>query len=57
VQSANDFLVFSVQAVVALSSGWFLYHWQWQGLLVSVIPPVLAFAWLAWRSRAYADLS
>ena len=33
VQSVNDFLVFSVQAIAALGSGWFLYHWQWQGLL------------------------
>jgi len=44
VQSMNDFLVFSVQAVVSLSSGWFLYHFQWQGLVYACIPLVLAFA-------------
>jgi MFS family permease len=44
VQSMNDFLVFSVQAIVSLSSGWFLYHFQWQGLVYACIPPVLAFA-------------
>jgi MFS family permease len=44
VQSMNDFLVFSVQAVVSLSSGWFLYHYQWQGLIYACIPLVLAFA-------------
>ncbi len=31
VQSFNDFLVFSIQGVASLSSGWFLYHWGWQG--------------------------
>jgi MFS family permease len=43
VQSANDFLVFSVQAVVSLLSGWFLYHYQWQGLIYACLPLVLAF--------------
>jgi MFS family permease len=27
VQSANDFLVFSVQALASLGSGWLLFHW------------------------------
>ncbi len=56
VQSMNDFLVFSVQAVVSISSGWFLYHFQWDGLLYAVVPLVLAFAILAWRSRAYTQV-
>jgi len=48
VQSFNDFLVFSMQAVASLSSGWFLFQWGWQGVLFSSLPLVLAFALLAW---------
>jgi MFS family permease len=44
VQSTNDFLVFSLQALAALSSGWFLFHWQWDGVLRMCIPPLLAMA-------------
>ena len=40
VQSTNDFLVFSVQALVVLSSGWVLYEWHWQGLLWLCLPPL-----------------
>jgi hypothetical protein len=43
VQSANDFLVFSVQAAASLGSGWLLYRWQWHGILYACIPAVLAF--------------
>ena len=46
VQSVNDFLVFSIQAVASLSSGWVLYQWGWSGLLWACIPMVLAFAFL-----------
>ncbi len=48
VQSFNDFLVFSMQAVASLSSGWFLFQWGWQGVLFASLPLVLAFALLAW---------
>ena len=41
VQSANDFLVFSVQALASLGSGWLLYHWQWQGIIYACIPVVI----------------
>jgi hypothetical protein len=44
VQSTNDFLVFSVQALVSLSSGWFLYHIGWQGLIVACLPLLAGFA-------------
>jgi len=44
VQSMNDFLVFSIQAIASLSSGWFLYHWQWPGVLLACIPLVLGFS-------------
>ena len=50
VQSFNDFLVFSIQAIASLSSGWFLYRWGWQGVLSASVPLVLAFAILAWFS-------
>jgi MFS family permease len=43
VQSVNDFLVFSVQALVSLGSGWLLYHWQWNGIIYACVPLVVAF--------------
>lgn len=49
VQSFNDFIVFSVQAVASLSSGWFLFQWGWNGLVYASVPMVLVFALLAWR--------
>ena len=52
VQSVNDFLVFSVQAIVSLSSGWFLFRWGWNGLLLACIPMVLAFAILLFFTGA-----
>jgi len=48
VQSFNDFLVFSIQGIASLSSGWFLFHWGWQGVLYASAPLVLLFALLAW---------
>lgn len=51
VQSMNDFLVFSVQAIVSLSSGWFLFHWQWRGVLLACIPLALGFSMLLWFIR------
>ena len=52
-QSVNDFLVFSVQATVSLSSGWFLFRWGWPGVLWTSLPMVLLFAVLLWRYRAW----
>jgi len=46
VQSINDFLVFSVQALASLGSGWLLFRWQWQGIIYACIPAVLLFALL-----------
>ena len=43
VQSSNDFVVFSVQALVALSSGFLLHRWQWHGLLWACLPLLLFF--------------
>jgi MFS family permease len=44
VQSTNDFLVFSVQALASLGSGWLLFRWQWHGIVYACIPVVLAYA-------------
>jgi MFS family permease len=52
VQSVNDFLVFSVQAIVSLSSGWFLLQWGWNGLLLACVPMVLAFSILLFITPA-----
>jgi hypothetical protein len=51
VQSANDFLVFSVQALASLGSGWLLFHWQWRGVLLACLPLLLGFAYLLLAQR------
>lgn len=51
VQSTNDFLVFTIQALASLGSGWLLYHWQWDGIVYACMPLVLAFAVLLWILR------
>lgn len=53
VQALNDFLTFSVQAMVALASGWFLFRFQWQGLLWAVMVPVLGYVVLILRTAAF----
>ena len=57
VQSFNDFLVFSVQGIASLSSGWFLFHWGWQGVITAALPLLLAFAILAWMSSGLRGLN
>jgi len=51
VQSFNDFVVFSVQGLASLSSGWFLFRWGWDGLIYTSLPMVLAFVILARRQK------
>jgi MFS family permease len=51
VQSVNDFLVFSIQALAALGSGWVLYQWQWLGVLWACVPLILGFAAVMWFYR------
>lgn len=51
VQSVNDFVVFSIQALASLASGWVLYQWQWSGVLWACIPMVLGFSVLLWFFR------
>ncbi|MDX1554897.1 MAG: hypothetical protein R3212_02615, partial [Xanthomonadales bacterium] len=53
VQSFNDFMTFSVQALVSLGSGWFLYLFGWQALLWFGGLLVLAFVTLLLRTRAF----
>jgi MFS family permease len=38
VQSVNDFLIFSLQAVASLSAGWFVFNFGWESVLLSVVP-------------------
>lgn len=57
VQSFNDFLVFSIQGIASLSSGWFLFHWGWQGVITATLPLVLAFMMLAWTSSGLRGLN
>ena len=40
----------------SLGSGWFLFHFQWHGLLFAGTAPVLAYALLLSRSSAFAQL-
>jgi len=57
VQSFNDFLVFSIQGIASLSSGWFLFHWGWQGVISASVPLVLVFALLMWMSTGLRDVA
>jgi hypothetical protein len=43
VQSSNDFVVFSIQALVSLGSGWALFRLGWNGLLLVCIPMLALF--------------
>ena len=38
VQSINDFLIFGLQALAALSAGWFVFNFGWEVVLLSTIP-------------------
>jgi MFS family permease len=51
VQAFNDFLTFSVQAMVSLGSGWFLYLFQWQGVVWAGLAPVVLYILLLMTSR------
>ena len=53
VQAFNDFTTFSVQALVSLGSGWFLYLFHWQGLLWAGAILVAAFAVLLARTGTF----
>lgn len=46
VQALNDLLVFGTQAVAALSSGWLLFQFKWQGILILSVIPILLIAGL-----------
>ena len=56
-QAFNDGIVFSIQAVASLSSGWVLIHAGWESmLLISVVPMLLLIAGIYWhRKSSYAD--
>lgn len=49
VQSANDFLIFSLQAIASLSAGWFVFNFGWEVVLISVVPLlIIQFTLLIW---------
>jgi MFS family permease len=49
VQSLNDFLIFSLQAIASLSAGWFVFNFGWEVVLLSVLPLlILQFITLTW---------
>jgi len=54
VQGFNEFFVFGIQAVASLSSGWVLYTFGWEALLISCLPLLLfvlaAIIW--WRKTS-----
>jgi MFS family permease len=48
-QSANDFLIFSFQAIASLSAGWFVFNYGWKIMLLSAVPLlIIQFALLVW---------
>ncbi|MDA8813672.1 MFS transporter [Candidatus Pseudothioglobus singularis] len=52
VQSINDFLIFGLQALAALSAGWFVFNFSWEVVLISVIPLLfMQFILLIWWLR------
>jgi hypothetical protein len=57
VQAVNDFLVFSIQAIASLSSGWVMYQWGWNGVLWACVPFILGFAILLWLGKANVGAS
>ncbi len=38
VQSVNDFLIFTLQAIASLSAGWFVFNFGWEVVLLSIVP-------------------
>ncbi|WP_164503492.1 MFS transporter [Pleionea sediminis] len=44
VQAFNDLLVFGTQALASLSSGWLLFQFKWQGILIMSTVPVFIIA-------------
>jgi hypothetical protein len=49
VQSLNDFLIFSLQAIASLSAGWFVFNFGWEVVLLSALPLlILQFITLTW---------
>lgn len=42
-QAANDFLIFSVQAIAAFAAGWILFNWGWASILKIAV--LITLAW------------
>ena len=51
VQALNDFLIFSLQAMAALGSGYILLSYGWHALLYVCMPLLLAMLVILWHTR------
>jgi MFS family permease len=53
VQALNDFLIFGIQAIAALTAGSIIFNFGWQVLLLIVIPFIIlqAFIVIRWKSK------
>ncbi len=50
VQSANDFLIFSLQALASLSAGWLVFDFGWEVVLLSTVPLLVIQLIILWHS-------
>ncbi len=48
-QAVKDLVVFGTQAIASLSSGWFVFTFGWNGLLLTCLPPLTTALVLATR--------
>ena len=51
-QSANDTIVFSVQAMASLAAGWLIFAIGWKMLVLLPVPLLLVVLWVGWRQKA-----
>lgn len=57
-QAVNDLVVFGTQAIASLSSGWFVFTFGWNGLLLTCLPLLSAALVLAfWQARLESNLA
>ncbi|MDA9298409.1 hypothetical protein OAD22_08790 [Pseudomonadales bacterium] len=50
-QALNDLLIFSLQAMAALGSGYILLSYGWRALLYVCVPLLLAMVVILWHTR------
>jgi MFS family permease len=57
VQAVNDFLVFSLQAMAALGSGYVLLSYGWQALIYVSLPLLVLMLVMLWRTQRRSNRS